>query len=41
MSTGMQTIDGLRPSVQALRDAGVGYALLECTNPVPPCHLRS
>jgi sialic acid synthase SpsE len=38
MSTGMQTIDGLRPSVQALRDAGVGYALLECTNlyPSPP-----
>ncbi|MDM7941575.1 MAG: N-acetylneuraminate synthase family protein [Hydrogenophaga sp.] len=38
MSTGMQTIDGMRPSVQALDDAGVDYALLECTNlyPSPP-----
>ena len=38
MSTGMQTINGLRPSVQALRESGVGYALLECTNlyPSPP-----
>ena len=38
MSTGMQTIDGLRPSVQALDDAGIEYALLECTNlyPSPP-----
>lgn len=38
MSTGMQTIDGMRPSVQALDDAGVEYALLECTNlyPSPP-----
>ncbi|MGE0097371.1 MAG: N-acetylneuraminate synthase family protein [Hydrogenophaga sp.] len=38
MSTGMQTIDGMRPSVQALDDAGIEYALLECTNlyPSPP-----
>ncbi|WP_332746014.1 N-acetylneuraminate synthase family protein [Hydrogenophaga sp.] len=38
MSTGMQTIDGMRPSVKALDDAGVEYALLECTNlyPSPP-----
>ena len=38
MSTGMQTIDGMRPSVQALDDSGVDYALLECTNlyPSPP-----
>jgi N-acetylneuraminate synthase len=34
----MQTIDSLRPSVQALDDAGIEYALLECTNlyPSPP-----
>lgn len=38
LSTGMQTIESLRPSVQALDDAGVEYALLECTNlyPSPP-----
>lgn len=38
LSTGMQTIDSLRPSVQALDDAGIDYALLECTNlyPSPP-----
>ncbi|MDZ4284112.1 MAG: N-acetylneuraminate synthase family protein [Hydrogenophaga sp.] len=38
MSTGMQTIDGMRPSVKALDDAGLDYALLECTNlyPSPP-----
>ncbi len=38
MSTGMQTIDSLRPSVQTLEDASVPYALLECTNlyPSPP-----
>lgn len=38
LSTGMQTIESLRPSVQALEDAGVEYALLECTNlyPSPP-----
>ena len=38
MSTGMQTIAGMRPSVKALDDSGVDYALLECTNlyPSPP-----
>lgn len=38
LSTGMQTIESLAPSVQALDDAGVEYALLECTNlyPSPP-----
>jgi sialic acid synthase SpsE len=38
MSTGMQTIDTLRASVQVLDDSGVDYALLECTNlyPSPP-----
>ncbi|MBE0412927.1 N-acetylneuraminate synthase family protein [Yoonia sp.] len=38
MSTGMQTIDTIRASVQILDDAGVDYALLECTNlyPSPP-----
>lgn len=38
MSTGMQTIDTIRASVQILEDAGVEYALLECTNlyPSPP-----
>lgn len=38
MSTGMQTIDSMRPSVQILEQAGIEYALLECTNlyPSPP-----
>ena len=38
MSTGMQTVDSMRPSVQVLDDAGIDYALLECTNlyPSPP-----
>ncbi len=38
MSTGMQTIDSIRASVKILDDAGVDYALLECTNlyPSPP-----
>ncbi len=38
MSTGMQTIESMRPSVQVLEDAGIDYALLECTNlyPSPP-----
>ena len=35
MSTGMQTIETLRASVQILEDAGVDYALLECTNLYP------
>jgi sialic acid synthase SpsE len=38
MSTGMQTIEGIRASVQILESANVDYALLECTNlyPSPP-----
>lgn len=38
MSTGMQSIDTIRASVQILEDAGTEYALLECTNlyPSPP-----
>lgn len=38
MSTGMQTIESVRASVQILEDAGIEYALLECTNlyPSPP-----
>ena len=38
MSTGMQTIDSLARSVNILDDAGIDYALLECTNlyPSPP-----
>ncbi|MGO4914532.1 N-acetylneuraminate synthase family protein [Pseudogemmobacter sp. W21_MBD1_M6] len=38
MSTGMQTIDSVRASVAILEDAGIEYALLECTNlyPSPP-----
>ncbi len=38
MSTGMQTIETLRASVDILDKAGVDYALLECTNlyPSPP-----
>lgn len=38
MSTGMQTIDSLRPSVKILRSSKLPFALLECTNlyPSPP-----
>lgn len=38
MSTGMQTLESIRPSVDILDKAGIGYALLECTNlyPSPP-----
>ena len=38
MSTGMQTIETIRNSVAILDEAGVPYALLECTNlyPSPP-----
>ena len=38
MSTGMQTIETLKASVEILDNAGVEYALLECTNlyPSPP-----
>lgn len=34
-STGMQTIDTISASVQILEDAGVPFALLECTNLYP------
>ncbi len=38
LSTGMQTIETIRRSVAILDEAGVDYALLECTNlyPSPP-----
>ncbi len=38
MSTGMQEIESLARSVSILEDAGIDYALLECTNlyPSPP-----
>ena len=38
LSTGMQTISSLRASIDILDEAGVEYALLECTNlyPSPP-----
>jgi N-acetylneuraminate synthase len=38
MSTGMQSIDSVRASVDILRAAGIDFALLECTNlyPSPP-----
>jgi sialic acid synthase SpsE len=38
MSTGMQTIESMRDSVRILDEAGIDYALLECTNlyPSPP-----
>lgn len=38
LSTGMQTIDSLKPTINILRDSQVPFALLECTNlyPSPP-----
>ena len=38
LSTGMQTVESLRPTVAILDAAGIDYALLECTNlyPSPP-----
>ncbi len=38
VSTGMNTLDSVRPSVEILRRAGVPFALLHCTNvyPTPP-----
>jgi sialic acid synthase SpsE len=38
LSTGMQTIETIRGSVEILDQAGIDYALLECTNlyPSPP-----
>ncbi len=40
LSTGMNTIESVRPSVEILRQAGVPFALLHCTNVYPtPVHL--
>jgi len=38
MSTGMQTVESVRNSVRCLENAGLDFALLECTNlyPSPP-----
>lgn len=38
VSTGMNTIESIRPTVEILRTAGIAYALLHCTNvyPTPP-----
>ena len=38
LSTGMQSVQNIRPSVEVLKNAGIDYALLECTNlyPSPP-----
>lgn len=38
ISTGMNTIDSIRPTVQILREASIPFALLHCTNvyPTPP-----
>lgn len=38
MSTGMQSIDSIKESVNIIRNSGVPFALLECTNlyPSPP-----
>ena len=38
ISTGMNTVESVRPSVDILRQAGVPFALLHCTNvyPTPP-----
>jgi N-acetylneuraminate synthase len=42
LSTGMNTIDSVRPSVEILRNAGTPFALLHCTNvyPTPPQLVR-
>ncbi len=40
LSTGMNTIESIRPAVQIFRDAKIPYALLHCTNVYPtPNHL--
>jgi N-acetylneuraminate synthase len=38
ISTGMNSIESVRPSVEILRNAGIPYALMHCTNvyPTPP-----
>jgi len=42
LSTGMNTLDSIRPSVDILRSAGLPFALLHCTNvyPTPPRLVR-
>lgn len=42
VSTGMNTIESIRPTVDILRHAGVPFALLHCTNvyPTPPNLVR-
>jgi N-acetylneuraminate synthase len=42
LSTGMNTIESVRPSVEIIRQAGLPYALLHCTNvyPTPPEFVR-
>jgi N-acetylneuraminate synthase len=42
MSTGMNTLETVKPSVEILRRAGVPFALLHCTNvyPTPPQLVR-
>lgn len=42
LSTGMNTIESVRPSVEIMRKAGVPFALLHCTNvyPTPPNLVR-
>jgi len=42
ISTGMNTIESVRPSVEILRQANVPFALLHCTNiyPTPPEEVR-
>lgn len=42
LSTGMNTIESVRPSVEILRKANVPFALLHCTNvyPTPPSLVR-
>jgi N-acetylneuraminate synthase len=42
VSTGMQSIETIRPTVELIREAGVPYALLHCTNlyPTPPRLVR-
>lgn len=42
VSTGMQTIESIRPTVDLIREAGVPYSLLHCTNlyPTPPRLVR-
>jgi len=38
LSTGMNDVESVRPAVEILREAGVGFALLHCTSlyPTPP-----